>query len=135
LDNQSVYGKLYNWYTVNTGILCPKGWHIPSNVEWIIAEDFLGGYEAGGKMKSIIGWTEPNIGATNESGLSGQTGGQRGVDGKFQAKGEWGYWWSSTESSDYINFAWIHYLSDSSDLVYNIDLLKNSGYSCRCLKD
>jgi hypothetical protein len=29
------YGALYNWYTVNSGILCPTGWHIPTEEEWI----------------------------------------------------------------------------------------------------
>jgi len=29
----ATYGRLYNWYAVNTGKLAPKGWHIPSNKE------------------------------------------------------------------------------------------------------
>ena len=34
-NNDSLsYGALYNWYTVNTGKLCPSGWHIPDDVEW-----------------------------------------------------------------------------------------------------
>jgi len=28
------YGALYNWYTVNTGMLCPAGWHVPTDGEW-----------------------------------------------------------------------------------------------------
>ena len=31
-----IYGKLYNWYSVKTNKLCPNGWHIPSNDEWLI---------------------------------------------------------------------------------------------------
>lgn len=27
----AVYGALYNWYAVNTGKLCPDGWHVPSD--------------------------------------------------------------------------------------------------------
>lgn len=32
-ENDAIYGKLYNWYAVNTGKLCPQGWHIPSDEE------------------------------------------------------------------------------------------------------
>jgi hypothetical protein len=37
------YGNLYNWFAVsdNRG-LCPFGWHIPSNDEWITLTNFLG---------------------------------------------------------------------------------------------
>ena len=46
------YGALYNWYTVNTGKLCPEGWHVPADEEWTILTDFLGGKSvAGGKLK------------------------------------------------------------------------------------
>jgi len=34
-SNCDTYGALYNWYAVNTGKLCPSGWHVPSDAEWI----------------------------------------------------------------------------------------------------
>ena len=57
-NNGKVYGKLYNWYAVNDSRgLAPKGYHIPSDEEWIIVTDFLGGSDiAGKKMKSKNGW-------------------------------------------------------------------------------
>jgi uncharacterized protein (TIGR02145 family) len=33
-DNKATYGALYNWYAVNTNMLCPSGWHVPSHNEW-----------------------------------------------------------------------------------------------------
>lgn len=30
-DKNKKYGALYNWYTVETGKLCPIGWHVPSD--------------------------------------------------------------------------------------------------------
>ena len=56
--NGKVYGKLYNWYAVNDPRgLAPKGYHIPSDAEWTILTEFLGGIEiAGKKMKSKDGW-------------------------------------------------------------------------------
>ena len=30
-DYECTYGKLYNWYAVETGKLCPTGWHVPTD--------------------------------------------------------------------------------------------------------
>ena len=35
------FGAFYNWYAVNTGKLCPEDWHVPSETEWQVLEDFL----------------------------------------------------------------------------------------------
>ena len=108
-----LYGALYNWFAVNTGKLCPTGWHVPSDAEFSTMEVFLGipadtvglwGFrgtisQAGNQMKSTTGWdVPPNNGTngTNTSGFSGLPGGYRfGVDGSFQSPG-YTYWWSST---------------------------------------
>jgi uncharacterized protein (TIGR02145 family) len=52
------YGKLYNWYAVNDPRgLAPKGYHIPSDEEWTVLTDFLGGDGvAADKMKRKTGW-------------------------------------------------------------------------------
>jgi uncharacterized protein (TIGR02145 family) len=39
--NKQVHGALYNWYSVNTGKLCPAGWHVPTNDKWITMENYL----------------------------------------------------------------------------------------------
>ncbi len=56
--NGKAYGKLYNWYAVSDSRgLAPNGYHIPSDAEWTILTDFLGGSDiAGKKMKSKDGW-------------------------------------------------------------------------------
>ena len=30
---KEIYGALYNWFAVNSGKLCPAGWHIPTDDE------------------------------------------------------------------------------------------------------
>lgn len=43
-------GNYYNWFVVESVKLCPAGWHVPSDAEWTILSDFLGGAPvAGGK--------------------------------------------------------------------------------------
>ena len=45
-DKSNIYknsfGALYNHYAVNTGNLCPAGWHVPTDMEWQKLEISLG---------------------------------------------------------------------------------------------
>lgn len=132
--NDSIYGKLYNWYAVSTNTLCPDGWHIPSDAEWTELIDYLGGSSiAGGKMKSTTGWRAPNTDATNSSGFSGLPGGNRSSFSNFNNVNKFGYWWSSTEES--ADKAWRHPLDYNSGFVIKNTDFKTLGMSCRCLKD
>ncbi len=56
--NGTKYGKLYNWYAVNDPRgLAPEGYHIPTDAEWTVLTDYLGGAAfAGAKMKTTSGW-------------------------------------------------------------------------------
>ena len=65
-ETNVVLGYLYNWEAALEA--CPSGWHLPSDNEWTIITNYLGNkYDAGGKMKTIKYWQEPNSGASNES--------------------------------------------------------------------
>ena len=134
--NGPVYGKLYNWYAVNDPReLTPNGWHVPSEAEWTILTDYLGGVTvAGGKMKSITGWQAPNTGADNSSGFTGLSGGQRSPNpSTFTDVGDYGFWWSYTEEGT--NTAWDRYLS-YNNAGAPIDWgTKVYGMSVRCIKD
>jgi len=52
ITNKNIYGALYNWYAVNTGKLCPGGWHIPAISEWETMENHLivNGYNYDGTL-------------------------------------------------------------------------------------
>jgi len=132
--NGAKYGKLYNWYAVNDSRgLAPSGYHIPSDAEWTILTDFLGGDEvAGTKMMSKSGWAENGKG-TNTSGFSGLPGGNRSGNGPFYDVGGDGYWWSSTEGRTLV--AWIRTLHYDDGYVLRYNLNKGDGFSVRCLRD
>ena len=143
----STYGALYNWYTVNTGNLCPAGWHVPTDDEWKTMEMFLGmtqaeadggawrGTDEGGKMKEIgtVHWNSPNTGATNSSGLTALPGGYRYTDGNFLHLGNYSHWWSATEG-DPAN-AWNRFTSYTHNGVCRNSNFKEHGLSVRCLRD
>jgi len=135
-SNDNPYGKLYNWYAVNTNKLCPTDWHVPSDTEWTMLTDYLGGTSiAGGKMKETgtTHWISPNTGATNESGFTGLPGGRRNTNGGFLFIGNYGYWWSKSESSS--SDAWYRYLDYLDGSVFRFNFDKRYGFSVRCVRD
>ena len=133
-SNGKKYGKLYNWYAVNDKRgLAPKGFHIPSDAEWTILTDYLGGEEVvGTEMKSSTGW-DSNGNGTNSSGFAGFPGGVRYNNGAFGDIGRGGYWWSATENSS--GYAWYRALSYDNGLVYRGNDHRHYAFSVRCLGD
>ncbi|MFN5620024.1 MAG: fibrobacter succinogenes major paralogous domain-containing protein [Flavobacteriales bacterium] len=136
------YGKLYNWYTcVDARQLCPTGWHVPTDAEWTVLTDYLGGEAvAAGKMKTTgtieaaTGlWYSPNTEATNSSGFSGAPGGVRYSNGAYYYIGDNGNWWSSSEVGT--NAAWYRYLYYDDGNAGRSDCYKRNGFSVRCLRD
>ena len=131
------YGALYNWYAVNSGKLCPEGWHVPTSAEWESLIDYLGGIDvAGGKLKEsgLDHWAEPNEGATNISGFAALPGGCRVIMENyflyFQFKG---YWWTSSEEDT--ENAWWWSLDYAGTNVIGYFIAKQYGFSVRCIKD
>jgi len=133
--NDAIYGKLYNWFTTQGDTICPTGWHVPSDSEWTILIDYLGGESvAGGKMKSIGTdyWYNPNTGATNVSGFSALPGGFRNYVGSFYNIRITAFFWSATSGG---GIAGIRLLGNFSGIVERQDMNKLNGLSIRCLRD
>ncbi|MCX6238674.1 MAG: fibrobacter succinogenes major paralogous domain-containing protein [Bacteroidia bacterium] len=139
ITNKETYGALYNWFAISSGKLCPAGWHVPTDAEWTILIDYLGGESvAGSKLKEagILHWQTPNTGATNESGIAALPGGYREPKGEFgpmAGTGHSGYFWSSNQSN--LNNAWYRSLDYSEYGVVRLELYKLHGLSVRCIKD
>jgi uncharacterized protein (TIGR02145 family) len=137
IKNGAKYGKLYNWYAViDSNGLCPQGWHVPGDDEWMVLTDYLGGESvAGGKMKDAgtISWGISNTDATNSSLFSALPGGSRDYDASCSGVGYYGYWWSSTEYKT--DGAWAHFLYDNVCFAYRANGSKRLGLSVRCLRD
>jgi len=135
-SNVATYGRLYNWFAVNTGLLCPSGWHVPTDGEWTALEDYItsqgfAGTE-GTALKSTTGWSN-NGNGTDDFGFSALPGGYRiHNSGSFSSAGSFGTWLSS---SPYGFGAWYRALDNgSSDIIRNHYSIR-AGYSVRCLKD
>ncbi len=141
-------GMLYSWQEATGGVsstptqpvqgICPAGWHIPSNDEWVTMLDELGGAAvAGGELKSVGGWNAPNTGATNSSGFSALPGGYgtsaMGGNWTFANYGATGYWLSSSlyaPGQAYI--IGMAFISAAASTNY---FSTQDAYSLRCIKD
>ena len=133
--NLARYGRVYNWYAVDdSSNIAPEGWHVPTDAEWDILVECLGGrLVAGGKMKEIGGWSEPNTGATNESGFTARPGGYCSSFGSFYAVTDNACFWSSTAASS--RRGWHRYLNYGNTYVRREGSNKEVGFSVRCVRD
>lgn len=144
-SNGQSYGALYNWPAVETGKLCPAGWHIATNEDWNSLTEYLGGeHLAGGLLKEPFGyWAGPNTDATDFSGFSALPGGSSGTRmGSFSGKGFQALWWESAIDYSYnseqgmLLFRAVSY--DRPDIERNGFLSKGGPLnflSVRCVKD
>jgi uncharacterized protein (TIGR02145 family) len=140
---KNLYGALYNFFAVNTGKLCPTGWHVPTNEQWetlVLTLDPGAEYNgsafsqiAGGKLKEASSrhWYIPNTGATNESGFTALPGGSYNAD--FGGASHLGYFWSSTAIDNDVASHWR--MDFNTTQVHRLGISKLVGFSIRCVKD
>ena len=151
--NKDVYGNLYNWYAINDerGV-CPDGWHIPSNNEWLelvnhldedsnYSEEYIGSISqtAGADLKEVgdTHWTSSSNTGNNESGFTALPGGAR--NGNYNGTGYWqlgdgGCFLSITEFSQNTSEAYFYEL-DYGSTVRQQTRGKPYGQSVRCIQD
>jgi uncharacterized protein (TIGR02145 family) len=139
-------GFLYNWYAVNSGKLCPTGWRVPADDEWMRIEGTadtkygtndpiwdkpgLRGFDAGQRLKSVKGWRK-GVTGTDDLGFSALPGGER--LSRYYAGGSSGFWWTSTEASS--SSAYYRSLIYSFEYVARDTHPKRMGFSVRCIKN
>jgi uncharacterized protein (TIGR02145 family) len=148
ISYKPVYGGLYNYFAVQTGNLCPTGWHVASDCDWMYLENSLGlspvdqstsGWRGaalplGGKLKNNA-WTSPNLGASNSSGFSALPGGFRmgTSSATFSGIVNYGFWWTSSNNNT--NTAWHRGMGYNEFGLDRDILIKKYGASVRCIKD
>ncbi len=162
--NMLQYGLFYTWTEAMNGApatenvpsgvqgICPDGWHLPSNSEWMGLEDFLGyrdEYRCGTDVNNVAkamasreGWTAQSplhtpcsIAETPEnndaSGFCALPSGSfwKGLDGFGSNTG----FWTASEGSE--TTAPVHCFSASNATVEINCTPKEAAYPIRCLKD
>jgi uncharacterized protein (TIGR02145 family) len=141
-------GLQYQWSAAMNGAnveraqgVCPTGWHIPSDCEWMYLEhgqgmalasqDSTGWRSDANNTQGTPGYKlrSAGTGQTNASGFSGLLVGNRETNGVFNTRGAHVYWWTSTSGKNTRN------VSDNDKGVNRSNYSNASGQSVRCLKD
>jgi uncharacterized protein (TIGR02145 family) len=148
IANCATYGRSYRWAeamkisssynstswdgsdVMHQGI-CPSGWHVPSDAEWIkLTDSTLSPGTAGTQLKAQSLWSI-NLG-TDTYGFSILPAGYRDLYGSFFNLGEDAYLWSASEEAPYD--ACIRY-ANVRNTTLNSGYDKPLGFSLRCLQD
>jgi uncharacterized protein (TIGR02145 family) len=130
--NCKKYGRLYDWETAKK--VCPSGWHLPSNEEWLNLINYVGGDNvAGKKLKSTRDWNDNGNGTDNHEFSALPSGYRNNLDGNFKLIGESSYWWSATEYDANDAYKW--YMYNNLESFDGQNDHKSDGYSVRCVKD
>jgi len=147
--NKNIYGALYNYYTIETGRLCPIGWHVPTEANFISLEIYLGmlpwqavdtywhGTDQGDQLKEAgyTHWQIPNLGS-NSTGFRALPAGFRNPnDGSFLEQTLSFYIWSSTQFTEWENFSWARSLASDWSSIYHYYYDIKSGFSVRCIRN
>lgn len=145
--NNENNGALYNWYVIETGNICPVGWHVPSDDEWKLLEGntdseyFIEdpiwndlnwrGFDAGEKLMTNEYW-QTGANGTNDFCFSALPSGLRVNNGLFQGINTKCMWWTSTEEQSLAYFRALFYTNKTINRNF---LEKEWGASIRCIKD
>jgi uncharacterized protein (TIGR02145 family) len=158
-SNAIVYGRLYTWYAITDprGV-CPTGWHVPSNDEWLELQTYLidNGFNYDGTitenkiakaMAALTSWNSSTYegsagntdypGKRNASGFSGLAAGIRFADGEFAGLGESTNWFTSTNYyDDYDGIFWgFVFFNTSWGLSAGTNHSEEDALSVRCIKN
>ena len=161
-QNSLIYGALYNFAAVNTGNLCPIGWHVPTETEWQnllvylqnsdynytgfvdTDNDYTTNNYISKSLSSTSLWTTTDVtgapGNTdyldyrNRSGFSAIGAGMRNpIVGYVSNVERVGKFWSSTIfNEDYAKGLSIQFDVESTNIGNDT---KTFGQSVRCIKD
>jgi len=142
-DSCAKYGRLYTWEAAKTACQL-VGKRLPTFAEWnaLVAE--AGGINiAGNKLKSKSGWKSYiGISNTDDFGFSALPGGRRlpdGADDAFHDAGNYGYWWTATETDNiyYTDgyYAYSRLMDYNNNDVYLYYYEKGYGQSVRCVSN
>ena len=144
--NLALRGRLYNGFSVlDDRLLCPNGWHVPSDSDWqtlelssgfaseeVTSQGWRGANQGAGLKASnqdVPGWN-----GLNSSGLSLTPDGDRSaVSGWYGSMEEFGLYWTATPHGETL---WSRYLRTADNRIHRgANDLVNYGFSIRCLKD
>lgn len=152
-SNDVIYGLLYNGYVVrSSNNVCPTGWHVPTNSEFIILMNYIKGNtnfqcnnivnNIAKAMASASYWNSSTVSCAigniptnnNGSGFSVLPSGTWEVSDGIEYVGQSSGIWTSTSYSSVQNY-YLYFMHSSATVSNNYGGLSGGVYSIRCIKD
>ena len=131
LTNIKTHGYLYDYATACS--VCPSGWKLPSNTDFIELTNYVGSdYKP--KLMKVGSWSVDEN-ASNVYGFSGVPSGMKDHVGNFRALGIGAFFWSSTAAFEV--FCYARELGKNAG-NYDSDQFptnRNISMSVRCIQD
>ncbi len=129
IDNNSIYGKLYNYYAVvDPRGIAPEGYIVPTHLDWLTIQKF------GSRLKSINDWDEKLV-MDYYLPFNAKPGGYRDSYGRFCYGNEAIGWWTSPESDVNNQGNISHWLYQNEPQLGWKPFFKNDGFYIRCIKE
>lgn len=149
--------RSYNWYAVETGLLCPTGWHVANNKDWNSLESTAFGAR-GQNLSSAnqlvvgntqelhdLGWFSQYVNDNAFSDIVFSGGLRTNVDGKWKDDEGSMYWWTAEDyngrgsNGNRKNSAWARGVKKDASWGRFKDLWstsgsKNNALRVRCVK-
>ena len=133
--SEKIYGKdLYKLQGI-----CPDGFRLPTNDEWIylkkVAAKYAGAYSETENLRSPEGWaswgSDIHIYDSDWYGIDFQPAGRRNIEGGFLESGLFAFFWTADEIDEATASGWT--LRDDNDVLDSGKYYKGHGMSVRCL--
>jgi len=132
--NCNKYGRLYTWETAKN--VCPDGWHLPSDKEWMELETELGMNPAdtakGDTWRGTDQGTQLAVGGT--SLFNAKFGGYRNPPSNYFLENLQTFYWTSTEAPGGYR-VWYRQLMKGDGKIMRHNQAKSWGMYVRCVKD
>lgn len=117
-ENLAKYGYLYHWKTACK--VCPEGWHLPSDEEWLTMFEKLGSDELlSKKLKSKSGWIG-SMNGNNESGFNAFPGGTY-IDNSLSKRKNIYYYWVGEYTSYYSSTENVNQSGEKFNSIFQIE--------------
>jgi len=145
----NTYGYLYNYYANVNNNLCPVGWHVPTDCEFMFLENSVG---MGNTQQQNSGWRGTNEGnlikstnlwfanpGTDDYSFTALPGGYRlystnpAQSGTFNSRLRYAFFWTSSSATT--ETAYIRALFFSYNTILRQANNKATGASVRCIRD
>jgi uncharacterized protein (TIGR02145 family) len=129
-SNGLIYGALYNNFAVATGKLCPAGWNVASESDWVSLINYMGGNNASSILN--LKAQPPDWHGNDTEGFTALPGRWRYAGGTFYNFNLIGKWYTSTTNPQGGVYVLFGNLTTS---VATFAGETNSGCSVRCIKN